>query len=116
VLVWSRLCSFSRFGLSHCAGGPISKGVGLGSTLLLWTAWDHSVCWRADRQRRCSGLASVLLVGVGSVTVVAGTTGEGDGLASVRLAGVGSVTVVAGTTVEGAGLASVLLVGVGSVC
>ena len=47
--------------------------------------------------------------------MVAGTTGDDSGLASVVLYGVGSVNMVADTTLEGAFLASVLLAGVGSV-
>jgi hypothetical protein len=45
-------------------------------------------------------LSSVRLAGVGSVTVVAGTTSEGANLASVRLAGEGSVTVLAARQVR----------------
>jgi hypothetical protein len=72
VLVWSRLCSFFRRGLSSCGGGPISKGVGLILPLFFWSAWARSLWWRADRQGRWSGLAYVPLVGMGSVTVVSG--------------------------------------------
>ena len=96
--------------------------------------------WRDDGQRRCSVLASVPLVGVGSVTEVAGRGGKGIGLelgrndwracaqslwggarhvqgaalASVRVASVSSVNVVAGTKDEGAVLAYVRLACVGS--
>jgi hypothetical protein len=61
-----------RRGLSHCGGGPIGKGVGLVSPLFLRSAWAQSLWWSADRQGCWSGLASFPLVGVGSVTVLAG--------------------------------------------
>jgi hypothetical protein len=72
ALVWFRLYFFRRRGLSHCGGGPIGKGVDLVSPLYLWSAWDQSLLWRADRQIRWSRLASVPLVRVDSITVVAG--------------------------------------------
>jgi hypothetical protein len=71
ALVWSRLCSFGRRGLVHCGGCPIGKGVGLVSPLFLWSAWAKAMWRPADKQGRWSGLTSVLLVCVGSVTVVA---------------------------------------------
>jgi hypothetical protein len=80
--------------------------------MFLWSALDQSLWGRDDRQGRLCGLYIVLLVGVVSVAVLAGTTGEGAGLTSVSLAGVGSDTVVAGTRNKGAGLASVRLASV----
>jgi hypothetical protein len=96
-LVRSRLCSLGWRGLSLCVVGRLSKGVGLVSSLVLWSTWAPSMClrgdsksvvldlslllwrawaqllwWRADRQGRWSGLVSLPLVEVGSVTVVAG--------------------------------------------
>jgi hypothetical protein len=72
ALVWSRLCSIDRRRLSHCGVGSIGNGVGRVLPLVLRSAWAQSLWWRADRQGRWSGLASVSLVGVGSVTVVVG--------------------------------------------
>jgi hypothetical protein len=40
--------------------------------LFIWPACGQSLWWRADRHGRWSGLASVPLVVVGSVTVEAG--------------------------------------------
>jgi hypothetical protein len=67
---WSRLCSFGRRVLIHCGGGSKGKGLDQVSALFLWSAWSQSLRWRLDRQGRWSGHASVLLVGVGSVTKV----------------------------------------------
>ena len=58
--------------LSHYGGGPIVKRNFLFYPMFLWSALGQLLWWRADRQGRWSGLASVPLVGVGSVTVVAG--------------------------------------------
>ena len=52
-------------GLSHCGGGPIVKGDFLFYPLFLWSALAQLQWWRADRQGRWFGLASVHLVGVG---------------------------------------------------
>ena len=41
------------------------------SPLILWSAWIQLLMWRAERKERWSVLASVPLIGVGSVTVVA---------------------------------------------
>jgi hypothetical protein len=70
ALVWSRLCSFGRRGLSHCGGELIGNGLVHVSPLFLWSAWAQSLWWRADQQGRWYDLASVPLVGEGSVTVV----------------------------------------------
>jgi hypothetical protein len=60
-----------------------------------------------------AGLASVRLAGVGSVTVVTGAIGEGGDVAYLFV--VNSVTVVAFMIGKGAGLESVRSVGLGSI-
>ena len=72
ALVWARLCTLGRRGLSHCGGGPIDKGVGLVSPLFHWSASAQLLLCRADRQERMSGRTSVPLVGNVSITVLAG--------------------------------------------
>ena len=70
--VWFRLSSFGRRGLSHCVGVPIGKAL----------AWSRIFSFCLRLLRHCGGRpigkgvrvcpASVLLVSVVSVTVVAG--------------------------------------------
>jgi hypothetical protein len=73
-MIWSRLCSCGWRGLAYCGGGPIGKDVGLFSFRFLCSTWAQSLWLRADRQGRWSAIASVPLVSVSSVTVVAGRT------------------------------------------
>jgi hypothetical protein len=72
ALVWSPLCFFGRRGLSYRGGGPKVKGVGLVSPLFLMSSLAQPLLCRVDRQGLSSGLVSVPLIGVSSVTVVAG--------------------------------------------
>jgi hypothetical protein len=71
ALVWYRFCSFGKRGLIHCGVGPIDIGVGQFSPLFLWSTWAQLLWWRAYMPGRWSCLASVPLVVVVSVTVVA---------------------------------------------
>ena len=66
----SRWSAGRERGLSHCGGGPIGKGDFLFYPLFLWSALDQLLWWRSDRQGRWSGLASVPLVNMVSVTIV----------------------------------------------
>jgi hypothetical protein len=81
-VLWSRISSVGRRGLFHCGGGRIGNCVGQVSPLILWSAWDMTLCWRAIRQGRWSGLASFPLVGVGC-HCDDGSIGIGVGLASL---------------------------------
>ena len=56
--------------LSHNGGWPIGKGDFLFYPLFLWSALAQLLWWRADRQGRWSGLASVPLVNMVLVTIV----------------------------------------------
>jgi hypothetical protein len=63
-MIWSLLCSIGQRVVGHCGGGPKGKVLGLVSPLFLWSEWAHSLWWRAEKQGRWSGLASIPLVAV----------------------------------------------------